>query len=1306
MALDIEFPTPEEEFKRKTDLVNNAPPMSVEIPSSIEGAIGLTDIQPFEKPLDILPEKQKEQKGFLDSFGHTFNDMEVAAHAVDFAYHKYTQHQVASDLASQNPREEVTPEGWTPLEMQNFQGFPEGYWPFISDSSNPEELQARQQEVTRLMHEEEEYADGSTWGKVLGGTTALVTDAVLFGWIPIANSVRYAKYGQGILKNMARQAPGITASSLAYTTAMDATTTGKTMQDFAIDATVNTLAGIALTGAAAGIGRGLRGGEMYRSRHALKMNFQDIEAVENISKEGVSLGMVARPIAGSAANAMEVTRAQEFLDSRFAKIGFFKIPYVGAGIEKTFKYVSPQFRAFTSEWGPTRSYINRMANHSYITEGINDGKASPVNFEAMMMKYHTGAANLGQQLEGLRHEANGMSPGLGPINASKRLAQRITEGSPQYTKDSWGAEVMDTLFSGESSQVPQANDAVKELEKFYTEHLNEYQKAHGLEQRDLPVKTAAGYLSRRYDTGKMNEMTGTESWNGMCLQYFREGDHLITEAMHPINELESVIEEVKVNIHNGVNAEQNRITLKAYNAQLKNERRELKDKILEDKRLQNLITENVLPREDEAILKAKLKPWKDATKESKNLKTELSSFKRQLANEKRKFESGEKTVGIKAGDSVAKKNYPEIKAKIDELEAAIYEKDAEMAKVNQIVDDHWNQLMDEVESGQIKRSLYYRNEEGGKVTFKKTNTSPKFRTLYSSHGDLAEAEMLQDAKAYHSNITGTNPDKLAQQMESTLQANATGNVLKERSFLIPDQTLLANGFLSTDLNRNAMLYALTLGRKTSHTTALKSFGVSKSGKAGFVEEMTKELDAKKEAIRVSDKTTEKKNKETRKLNKSFKKEIDFVEALDAVAMGTYSRTGHNQNVRDSINAVRSLTAGAKLGSLPFLQIPDFAVQIFKSGVFRWARDGIYPLIKTMNGTIKATGGENFRRNASKANLALESVMHMKADELWHNATEASSSFAGQASDAMSYLARGANKLSGSAFLEDTNQRLIANISQSNLIERLYQYENGTLGKRELTQMLQFGIDPKIQASKILRAFESSPTSYAKKGGGFESSYWDWGDKEARNMMTDNIRKSVSATLIRKGLFDSPLVSNDPVISMLFTFTGWYFAALNRFMLPALQAPLDHYLMSGSVATFGLSLMIDPLRAWSRGEEFNMDDEAWFGSAIGDVPPLAPLYSAAMRGNAIIDNDFLSKIKNDRYRNLSILGGAGGAPVGVAENIAKGVRMFATQNWNQADIKRLANTVPAAQMWWMNSWKNQFMDSLTDGLPRTYQSAKK
>jgi len=519
--------------------------------------------------------------------------------------------------------------------------------------------------------------------------------------------------------------------------------------------------------------------------------------------------------------------------------------------------------------------------------------------------------------------------------------------------------------------------------------------------------------------------------------------------------------------------------------------------------------------------------------------------------------------------------------------------------------------------------------------------------------------------------------------------------------LIPDSTLLSANLLSTDLAKNVSTYTLSMGKKIAHAKALKQFGTTKTGTDGVIEELSKEFARKRNAIKALDKPKGAKDKLLIKLQKDYKKQQENLQAYEAVAAGTYNKTSYNDTTRHVFNSLRSGAAATKLHSLPFLQIPDFAVSIYKNGMWRWLRDGILPMVSHMNGFIKTEAGVKWRRQASSVNLALERSMSSKTNELWNMESMSGQTNASMVSDAAAWAAKKANTLSGSASIENMNQNLIANISSSALIEHMYSYQNGTLSPRNLRALLQFGIDPAKDAPIILKAFESSPTSVSKKLGGYASDFWDWEDKEARVLMSKHIRKSVAATLIRKGLFDSPLMSNDPVISTFFTFTGWYFAALQRFAVPALQRPLDAYMIQGTMMTIGLGSLTDPLRAWSRGEEFNETDEAWFGSAVSSSPVLAPLYSILMRANSIVDNKTLNKLKNDRYRNISVLGGVGGATVGMAEDWANALRMFASGNYNKHDIKRMANSTPLINQWYTSKIINDFVASLSAGLPKNY-----
>jgi len=1314
-----ELPVPENQRHRFRDILDNgnsSPPLSINMPSGVEGAIQSVDMQSFERPLDTLPQNEPERPGFFSTAFHTVKELEMGAHAIDYAYHESKRHEAEQGLENQNPLADVTPPNWTPFEVKNFEGFDRNYFSYLADSHSPAQLQAKQQEVTRLMQENEEYKDGSVWGKIFGFTASAAMDYAVLRAIPIATSAKYAKYSESILQSLKASAPGTLIQTGAYTAAIDATTTGKTMADFGEDFLINSVAGLALTGAAAGLGRGMTGGQMFAARHALKMNFQGIKAIQVFGKDGELLGLKAEQMYiegvnenfSQAQNAMHIAEAQKFLDSQMTQSGFFAIPYVGGALKKGISAVSPVFRFLNSEWRTLRGYMNHMADHSIEVQGVTTGSAQPDNYEYMVGEYRSQSIQMKDVITGYMAEANGFGGGV--TGAIKNLNQKITKDPEFFTTPTWGYKVMSSRFTGIKSEVNAVNSLNGDLDVHFSEMLGEYQRAKGLEEIDFPVRTAEAYLNRQYATGYMATAEGEDRFINSGLAFLTRGDAAIAKAIRPLESIEASIKQTRSNIHEGIDAEANRVELRRLNRSFRQANDELKENIRNDieannkEGLHNLLDENILPtKADEKFLIKTLKPHKESLAKLKSAERQSASINSELSSQRKKFESGTKK-GSKP------KDYAEIKNSIQELEAKSKLLEDEEYKAYKDSRDEWNELMAKVRSGEIRRSMYYQDLETGKVTFKKPNQKPKFRPMYSRHPVDGGAQMLLDMNATYTKIMGNDPDKLAHSMLETLESRVTGNPLKERSYLIPDQILLEEGLLSTDLAKNVASYTMTLGKRIAHAKALKTFGQEygqgEGGFKGVMDELAKDFENKKGGLRAAGLTQEKLDKAFKKLNNSYKKAQADLQNAESVAAGTYATFGYNNTLRHVFNTLRSGAAATKLGNLPIAQIPDLAVATFKNSIWRWLRDGIGPLLGSMNGIIKTEAGIRYRKTASSVGLALERSMHSKADELWNMQTALGQTTASRVSDSMAWQAQKANTLSLSASIENMNQNIIANISSSSLIEHMYSYRDGTISPRDLRMLLQFGIDPAKESSLIINAFEHSPTSIKKKTGGYASDFWNWEDKEARVVMAKHIRKSVAATLVRKGMFDSPLVSNDPVIGMAFTFTGWAFAGLNRFAVPALQRPFDAYMLQGTVMTSALGALVDPLRVWSRGEEFDMSDEAWFGSAISSSPPLALAYTALMRAASFVDNDTLNKMKGDRYRNLSRRGGYGGAPAGIIEDMGNFAQMFGTGHWNRHDIKGFAHSIPLINQWYTHKMLNDFIDDQTSDLPKNYGRASR
>src|SRR5690606_28221301 len=111
--------------------------------------------------------------------------------------------------------------------------------------------------------------------------------------------------------------------------------------------------------------------------------------------------------------------------------------------------------------------------------------------------------------------------------------------------------------------------------------------------------------------------------------------------------------------------------------------------------------------------------------------------------------------------------------------------------------------------------------------------------------------------------------------------------------------------------------------------------------------------------------------------------------------------------------------------------------------------------------------------------------------------------------------------------------------------------DGKLTKKEFRVLENAGINPDKWADRFIKSFNDSGGT---KGiaGGYRSQYHTWQDFAARNKMADAVRFMVRDTIIKRGAFDQPFIMNNPIMQTWFLFTGWGFAAFNRYTIPLLQ----------------------------------------------------------------------------------------------------------------------------------------------------------
>src|SRR5690606_4147 len=200
-------------------------------------------------------------------------------------------------------------------------------------------------------------------------------------------------------------------------------------------------------------------------------------------------------------------------------------------------------------------------------------------------------------------------------------------------------------------------------------------------------------------------------------------------------------------------------------------------------------------------------------------------------------------------------------------------------------------------------------------------------------------------------------------------------------------------------------------------------------------------------------------------------------------------------------------------------------------------------------------------------------------------------------------------------------------------------------------------------------------------GGYRSQYHTWQDFAARNKMADAVRFMVRDTIIKRGAFDQPFIMNNPIMQTWFLFTGWGFAAFNRYTIPLLQRFEANQIL-GTVLIAGAAAMEGVSRKLARGEEVDMDDEHFFLEAFSNSGVTSMIYKSAMMANALLDNEAMKNLTNDKYKNISVLGSFGGPGLGLLKDYAGVMSMVATGKFNQTDIKKGFRSIPLLQPFYL------------------------
>lgn len=1217
------------------------------------------------------------------------------------------------------------PDGWSPKqEIDKLTDTVDPkFLPKLLSAKNPDDFRYQLDSINEEANRTSELQNGSTLGKILGGGIGLTLGSVE-NLIPLTLGGTMAKVSVGFMSAALKSTPGVLAASAIHEGAAEMDKIDGNLPNFLKDTFIDTAFATVFFGAI-GAGKSLVNlSEFNRLKQFARDSLDGIGFNYKIDKEGNLKGFEAVDTTGGSVSAAQVTKAQEHADAAFYKGGIFKVPYLGtatlaavSGNIPGLKYLmgSPLIQLKMSDYPAANAFADAAFDHFITTEGEMKGGVRPKSFEAKVKETRAMLTALKVQTDALHAERNGYKITARPIlnlqNAWSAIKQKSIEA---YSKESrttdyigredFMDEVQHVLYSDESSKHASVNNAAAIYRKIIDNTWSDYRSAHNLPKDWMPPKTAQSYLMRVYDTQFLNDnedkwvgkKVGDTFIPGVVTKWLSDADNLINGRMKPIHDLESQLKdhkEVHSNLIKQPNVSDKKVKessdrLDKLQADLKFSREKLQNELRSNPEL-NIHVDNVhaLSADEAKELTGILKPLNDLKKQADEQQKVISSLKNEKARSKQSSMKG-KTAETAQKHAAAETLHAEkIKAEEDKLK-----------ELEQKHFDEEKKLYEQARNGDINPRLYYPEN----FKFKDVNDRLKFRKTYES-----DFHRQQTAKSYYDSIMNMHPEDIVSDVFGKIIGNTDSNPLKKRTLLIPDEILYNNNFLTKDLYSKTANYVNYLSKRTHLKTSFENVTVN-----GNFEELAENLltqyKSRREAINNRiEKLTNPKDIQNEK--KKLRKEAVKFNDIKTTMKRLFENRMMGINKRDDFDTMArrtwmSLTAAANLHNLPAMQLTDLGFGAFQHGIWPYVRDGIYPIVESLGGILKTKDAEALREMAPHVNLGYQDMLNNYADRNWSSELQPYMNM-GKIVSGIEKYAHFSALTDLSPYIDNGIQRAHGSVIQSRFMELLQRQLDGTLSKKDSLYLRKYGIDPKVWAERMANAYKEAG-GFQTKLGGYMSKSWQWQDLEASNVFNDSVFRGIQNTLVWKGMADSPFFA-DNLLGMFFhTFTGWTYAATNRYLIPALQHP-DGEMMLKMLWMMGAGSLVSPMRRIARGEDAWPDDmspeqhayEAWSDSGV-----FSTISNVLNIANFLSNDKLLGDLKNDKYRNRVKTGIFGMSDIvsSTASRISDVVGM-ANSGLDQKDLKTAAHMLAISG----SMYGHYIGDKIIEGwdLPRNKRAAE-
>lgn len=1226
------------------------------------------------------------------------------------------------------------PPGWNAKqEIEKLSNIDPKYLPRLVNARNPQDFQYRLNDVYSQQRHDEVLQNGSALGKILGGLIGYTPIGSIENFLPLTAIASKTKVGLGFLDAAMKNAPSMLAASAIREGAKQMDKTAPNLTEFLKDTFVDAAFGTVFFGGLGALKSSVNISEFNRLKDWSKKYLEGIGFEFVIDAKGGVKGFKAVDFTNGSVGAARLTMAQEQADSAFYKGGLFKVPYVGdvalsavSGNIPGLNYIfgSPLVRLVNSKYRSVSAFANAAFDHFLTTETEMKGGTRPFSFEFNVKKTRAMLTDLKVQLTALHAERNGYTikprPALAIQNAWSAIKQKSIQALSQESKstdyiaeDTFMDEVQNVLYSEVSSEHAAVNDAAALYRKVIDDTYKDWRVAHNLSEDWLPPKTAAAYLMRVYDIKYLNSHEGTQNWNRTVTNWLRESDQVIEREMQPIRETKLVIENHKSQ-HEALLRSTNRTDaeIKASSDQL--ELLKTNQKVLEESLQNKLRTDpelnihvddvNSLSADEAEQIKELTKRRDIAQKEIDQQKAIISGMKKEITTRKA---SAMKAKTVTTGKKKLRQS--------DTGALLLEEQEAKLSILEKEHEEEVQKIHEKISRGEVNPRFYKKEVGGERYFIKDTSERLKFREQYES-----DFHREQAAKGYYNSILQMKPEDIVADVFGKLTGKTSENVLKQRTLMIPDEILYNNNFMTKDLHAKTANYVNYLSKRTHLKNSFKNVTVNGDFEElaeGLLEEhnnartlISERIERLKTSLEDAKPDQKKKiQKEIRSENKIFNKEILDFDAVKKDMKYLYETRMMGLNRRNDFDEMArrtwmSLTSASTLHNLPATQITDLAFAGFQHGLWPMVRDGVYPIINSMAGILKTKDSEALRKMAPHINLGYQDSANNFADRNWSSELQPMITM-GKIQSGVEKYAQFSALTDLAPYIDNAAQHTHSSVIQSRFMELLHDEVKGVLTPHDSLYLRKYGIDPKIWAPKMVKAYQEA-NGFQTKLGGYISKAWEWQDVEAANLFSDAVFRGVQNTIVWKGMADSPFFA-DNILGLFFhTFTGWGYAATNRYLIPSLQHPDGEMLLKMAWMVTAGSL-VSPTRRIARGEEPWPDDmtplqigyeaftDSGVFSTIGNVLNIA---------NFMSGDKLLGKLKNDKFKNRAKTGvfGIGDVVSSTASRISDVLGM-ANSGLNEKDMKTAAHMLPITGAMYGHYLSDKLIESWN--LPRNKRAAE-